>query len=70
MKTAVIIFIILLTTGFIGYLRGGDSFHLARILPFCGGFKPGFYDAAAIILLLMIPWGLYRLRMRDKEPEE
>lgn len=41
-----------------------------QVLPFLGGHKPGIYDAAGLVMLLvMLPWGLRRLRRRGEEPE-
>ena len=64
-KTAKITFIIILAAALIVFLREGRTFHIAKILPFCGGFKPSMYDAAAIALLLLMLWGLGRLKRRD-----
>lgn len=46
----------------IRFIRQGADFHIARILPFAGGHPPGLYDVGAIVMILMIFWGLGRLR--------
>ena len=67
MKAASVVLIVVLIACFISFLRAGAGFPIVRCLPFCGGHRPGGYDAAAFALLLMIPWGLGRLRRRDDE---
>jgi len=61
MKLLKVILIILLISLFINFIRGGSTFHIAKTLPFCGGFDPSFYDVGALCLILLLIWGLFRL---------
>ena len=67
MRAAAAVLIIVLVGCFINFLRAGAEFPIVRCLPFAGGHKPGIYDAAAFVLLFMVPWGLGRLRERDDD---
>ena len=69
MKVGKLILIIIATAVVINFLRGSEGFALPRVLPFLGGFKPSFsFDVGAIVLLVLMFWGLGRLKRRD-EPE-
>ena len=47
------------------WLRASVDFgHIARVLPFSGGFRPSIYDAAAIAMVLISLWGLGRLKRK------
>ena len=70
MKAAKVVLIVLFCAVLINWIRGGQDFHLVQVLPFLGGHKPGIYDAAGLVMLLvLLPWGLRRLRRRGEEPE-
>lgn len=63
MKAAKITVILVCVLSLISWLRKDYDFgHIARVLPFSSGHQPSFYDAAAIVLLIMIILGLARLR--------
>jgi hypothetical protein len=66
-RAAAVVLIIVLIACLINYLRAGADFPIVRCLPFAGGHEPSLYDAGAFALLLMIPWGLGRLRRKDDE---
>ena len=71
MKAAKVVLIVLCCALIINWVRGGEDFHWARVLPLMGGHHPGIYDVAAVVLLLvMLPWGLRRLRRRGEELPE
>ena len=71
MKAAKVVLIVLFCALIINWIRGGQDFHLARVLPFMGGHHPSIYDVAAIIFLcVMLPWGLRRLRRRGEELQD
>ena len=60
---------ILLIAGLANWVRQGDSFHIARALPFCSGRPPGLYDLAGIVMILILLAGLRRL-LHPREDEE
>ena len=65
MKAFWITLTIVLMASLICWLRAGADFPIVQCLPFAGGHRPGIQDIAAFVLVLMIPWGLSRLRNRD-----
>ena len=70
MRAAKITLVILIVLGLMIWIRGGtDLGHIARIIPFCGGFEPSLYDAAAILLIILAVLGLRRLKQTD-DPED
>ena len=70
MKSAKLVLVLLVTMGLIVFVRGGRDFSLPKALPFCGGHKPGFYDFGALCLIVLMLWGLGRLRRTGDEPAE
>jgi len=40
----------------------GDFGSVVRTLPFCGGYKPSFYDIGAVALIVLLIWGFRRLK--------
>ena len=71
MKTFKIVLILLTALALIVWARASsDDFgHIARILPFSGGFRPSIYDAAAIAMILICLGGLARLKRRDRSSD-
>jgi hypothetical protein len=67
MKAAKLVLILIVTMGLILFVRGGRDFNLVKSLPFCGGHKPGFYDFGAIALVVLMLWGLGRLKQSGQE---
>jgi len=74
MTAAKIIAIIIVTFALIGFVRGGETFHIAKALPFCSGGRPGLYDFTAGGLIAVMFWGIGRLGRigtgDDETPEE
>ena len=69
MKCFKVILVLIISFFLINFVRNGEDFALPRILPWCSGhYSPGFYDLAALILLVELAWGISRLRRfgRDK----
>ena len=50
--------------------RSVDFGHIARSLPFSSGHRPGIYDVGSIVVILLVLWGLSRLRNTAKRSEE
>jgi hypothetical protein len=67
MKAALSVAILLVASALIIWVRGGATFPIVQVLPFCGGHGPGCYDLASAIMLLIAIWGLWRL-LRAREP--
>ena len=63
MKAAKIAVVIVVISCLIAWCRSSFDFgHIARSLPFSGGHRPGIYDVGAVVILLLLLWGLSRLR--------
>jgi len=69
MQAASIVLVAVFAACLINFVRSGDSFHIARVLPWCGGHEPSAYDTAALVMLLLIPWGLGMLRRNSEDPD-
>lgn len=54
----------LLLAGLIVWVRGGSApFNVLHALPLLGGHKPSLlWDGAAFVMVLIVLWGLRRLR--------
>jgi hypothetical protein len=62
--------IILIAAVVINFLRGGRTFHIAKVLPFSNApEKISIYDWAAVAVLIILAWGLYRLKRNNKNGE-
>lgn len=69
MRTVALILTVLLIAGLTNWVRQGDTFHIAKVLPFCSGRMPGIYDLAGIVLIVILIRGLRRLLCsREKGP--
>ena len=51
------------------FIQAGDSFHPARILPFCDGEPVNIYHWAGLVMAAIFLWGLYRLGRRSEDDE-
>ena len=52
----------------INFIRAGEMFHLAKILPFANRHDDvDFYDWAGVVVLVIFVWGLYRLARNNKD---
>ena len=67
MKAAKVILIILFFSALICFVRGDLTFPLVQTLPFCGGPRPGKYEIAACILVILLLWGLARLKRLHRD---
>ena len=66
MKTIGVVLTIVVIAGIVTWVRQGDTFHIARALPFCSGRPPGIYDVAGLVLIVLVARGLCRLYGRDE----
>ena len=66
-KLIKIVIIVIVICSLINFVRAGDGFPIARVLPFLGGYRPGIYDAGACVLLFIAMWGLGRLRRQGRD---
>ena len=69
MKWVLITIIVLTITVLITWVRGGESFHLAQVFPFLGGYEPDIYDAGSLILILITISGLRRIAKRRRDDD-
>jgi len=71
MKAAKITAIAVIVLAFMLWVKGSTSFgHIVQILPFLGGNKPGIYDLAGIVMILITIRGLRRLRSSGRDADE
>ena len=61
-RTVALVLAVLLIAGIANWVRQGDTFHIAKVLPFCSGRPPGIYDLAGIVIIVLLIRGLRRLR--------
>ena len=69
MRALKITIVLLITITLIAFIRAGDSFHIARVLPFCDGAPVNIYHWAGLVMAAIFLWGLYRLRHRSEDDE-
>ena len=58
--------ILLLTLGILKFIRGGQGFDIRSVIPFMSGRDISIYDWAGLALLIIVAWGLVRLRRFGK----
>ena len=64
-KLALILFISALV---INFIRNGRTFHIAKSLPFSNApERIGTYDWACVAVLVILAWGLYRLKRNNDD---
>ena len=71
MKPIKICLAILIGAMLINFIKDGESFHIAKVLPFANGsefFSPT-YDWAGLFALGIIGWGAYRLAHRNQDDD-
>ena len=67
MRAIKITIILFITVTAIAFVRAGDSFHLAKVLPFCDGEPVNIFHGAGLVMAAIFLWGLYRMRRRDED---
>ena len=69
MRIIRLVLIILICAIVINFIRNGRMFHIAKCLPFSNAPENvGIYDFACVAVLIILAWGLYRLK-RNSEDE-
>ena len=69
MRIIRLVLIILICAIVINFIRNGRMFHIAKSLPFANNPENiGIYDWAGVAVLVILAWGLYRLK-RNSEDE-
>ena len=69
MRALKITIVLLITITVIAFIRAGDSFHIASVLPFCDGEPVNIYHWAGLVMAGIFLWGLYRLSRRNGDDE-
>ena len=70
MQIIKICLIILITAVAVNFIKNGETFHLAKILPFANkGDNVDLYDWAGVAVLAIFAWGLYRLHRNSNDNE-
>ena len=59
-----IVLIVILTLALINWCRADGTWHIVQCLPLLGGYRPGVYDVAGLIMLFMVIAGIRKLRRR------
>jgi hypothetical protein len=68
MKLFQVALILIVAACLINWVRQGNGFHhIAEVLPFASGHRPGIYDIGSIILLAMGWRGFQRLKQRYED---
>ena len=66
MKIFKLTLLILAIAALINFVRSGETFHIARTLPFAAGAdQPPLYEFAGIAMLGITLWGFFRLVRRN-----
>ena len=71
MRSAKIAVILVIIISLILWCRRDYDFgHIARVLPFSGGHRPGIYDIGAVAIVLLLLWGFSRLKSGARPSEQ
>lgn len=71
MKLIKITIILLIGGGIYRFFTSGQSFHIAKTLPFCNGTPVNWlYETGGLVMIGLFLWGLYRLGHNKKEDDE
>ena len=62
-----VVLITMLTFALINWCRAGDTWHVVQSLPLLGGYRPGLFDIAGCIALLIAINGIRKIRRKDDE---
>jgi len=64
MKLFQVLLILVVAAYLINWVKQGQTFHIAEVLPFAGGPHPPLYDLGSIVLLAMAWCGFQALKRR------
>jgi hypothetical protein len=70
MKAIKLTLIIFISALVLNFIRNGRTFHIAKSLPFSNApEKVGIYDWACVAVLIILAWGLYRIKRNSRDDE-
>ena len=70
MKAVKLILIIFISALVINFVRNGRTFHIAKSLPFTNAPESiSIYDWACVAVLVILAWGLYRIKRNGEDDE-
>lgn len=68
MKAIKLILIIFISALVINFIRNGRTSHIAKALPFANApERISIYDWACVAVLVILAWGLYRLKRNSED---
>ena len=70
MKTAKIVLVIVFAAAIISGAKLGYSYFLPRVIPLCSGYKPGIYDLAGIVMIILFLYALCKRRRKKDQPPD
>ena len=65
MRVGLVVLILVFAAHIINFVRAGNGFHVAEVVPFLGGRTPGIYDVGAIVMIGIAIAGLRKLYRRS-----
>ena len=70
MKAIKLCVIIVIAAIIINFMKAGLGFHIAKSLPFSNASdKVSLYDWAGVAVLIILAWGLYRVKHMDDDKD-
>jgi len=70
MKAIKLVLIIFISALVINFIRNGRAFHIAKALPFANApERISIYDWACVAVLVILAWGLYRIKRNSDDDE-
>ena len=70
MKAIKLCLIIVIAAIIINFIKTGQGFHIAKSLPFSNApDKVSLYDWAGVAVLIILAWGLYRIKHMDDDED-
>lgn len=71
MRIIKVTLILLIASSVFAFVKSGNSFHIAKVLPFCSGnpIRSG-YELGGLAIISLFIWGLYRLNRNNREDDD
>ena len=68
MRIVKLVLIVFISAVVINFIRNGQTFHIAKALPFANAPEEiGIYDWACVAVLFICAWGLYRIKRNSED---